>query len=118
MPIVTLPDGSQKTFEAPLTIMQLAESIGPGLAKACIAGKIDGVLVDAADLIENLTAHRAGRTNLDVGNRQELAGRSKAFVDVVCGRIHEILQKNQGFEIERPHPSDRTLKQVIRDRRL
>ncbi|WGI23723.1 threonine--tRNA ligase [Halomonas alkaliantarctica] len=52
MPIVTLPDGSQKTFEAPLTIMQLAESIGPGLAKACVAGKIDGVLVDAADLIE------------------------------------------------------------------
>ncbi|CAM0554328.1 Threonine--tRNA ligase [Vreelandella titanicae] len=52
MPIVTLPDGSQKTFEAPLTIVQLAESIGPGLAKACIAGKIDGVLVDAADLIE------------------------------------------------------------------
>ncbi|WP_386077697.1 threonine--tRNA ligase [Vreelandella sp. F11] len=52
MPIVTLPDGSQRTFEAPLTIMQLAESIGPGLAKACVAGKIDGVLVDAADLIE------------------------------------------------------------------
>ena len=32
--------------------MQLAESIGPGLAKACVAGKIDGVLVDAADIIE------------------------------------------------------------------
>ncbi|MGO2990632.1 MAG: threonine--tRNA ligase [Halomonadaceae bacterium] len=52
MPIVTLPDGSERTFEAPLSIMQLAESIGPGLAKACIAGRIDGVLVDAADLIE------------------------------------------------------------------
>ncbi|MEA2117624.1 threonine--tRNA ligase [Halovibrio sp. HP20-50] len=52
MPIVTLPDGSQRTFEEPLTIMQLAESIGPGLAKACVAGKIDGVPVDAADLIE------------------------------------------------------------------
>ncbi|RUR29593.1 threonine--tRNA ligase [Vreelandella nanhaiensis] len=52
MPIVTLPDGSQRTFEAPLSIMQLAESIGPGLAKACIAGRIDGVLVDAADLIK------------------------------------------------------------------
>ncbi len=52
MPIVTLPDGSQRTFEAPLSIMQLAESIGPGLAKACVAGKIDGVLVDAADIIE------------------------------------------------------------------
>lgn len=53
MPIVTLPDGSERTFEAPLSIMQLAESIGPGLAKACIAGRIDGVLVDAADLIDH-----------------------------------------------------------------
>lgn len=53
MPIVTLPDGSQRTFDAPLSIMQLAESIGPGLAKACVAGKIDGVPVDAADLIDH-----------------------------------------------------------------
>ncbi|WP_104203670.1 threonine--tRNA ligase [Billgrantia saliphila] len=53
MPIVTLPDGSQRTFEEPISIMQLAESIGPGLAKACVAGKIDGKLVDAADLIEH-----------------------------------------------------------------
>ncbi len=52
MPIVTLPDGSQRTLNEPLSIMQLAESIGPGLAKACIAGKIDGVLVDAADMIK------------------------------------------------------------------
>ncbi|XGA81506.1 threonine--tRNA ligase [Halomonas sp. CH40] len=52
MPIVTLPDGSQREFSEPLSIMQLAASIGPGLAKACIAGKIDGELVDAADLIE------------------------------------------------------------------
>ncbi|WNL40414.1 threonine--tRNA ligase [Halomonas sp. PAMB 3264] len=53
MPIVTLPDGSQRTFDEPLSIMALAESIGPGLAKACVAGKIDGVLVDAADVIEH-----------------------------------------------------------------
>ncbi len=52
MPIVTLPDGSQRSFDAPLTVMQLAESIGPGLAKACVAGKIDGVQVDAADIID------------------------------------------------------------------
>jgi threonyl-tRNA synthetase len=51
MPIVTLPDGSQRTFDEPISVMQLAESIGPGLAKACVAGKIDGELVDAADLI-------------------------------------------------------------------
>ncbi|MCP1365213.1 threonine--tRNA ligase [Halomonas sp. BBD48] len=53
MPIVTLPDGSQRTFEEPISIMQLAESIGPGLAKACVGGKIDGVAVDAADMIEH-----------------------------------------------------------------
>jgi threonyl-tRNA synthetase len=52
MPIVTLPDGSQRTFDEPISVMQLAESIGPGLAKACVAGKIDDVLVDAADVID------------------------------------------------------------------
>ena len=52
MPIVTLPDGSQRRFDAPLSVMQLAEDIGPGLAKACVAGKIDGVPVDAADIID------------------------------------------------------------------
>ena len=52
MPIVTLPDGSQRSFDEPITVMQLAESIGAGLAKACVAGKIDGVQVDAADLID------------------------------------------------------------------
>ncbi|WP_110632833.1 threonine--tRNA ligase [Salinicola salarius] len=53
MPIVTLPDGSQRSFEEPITVMQLAESIGPGLAKACVAGKIDGVEVDVADIIDH-----------------------------------------------------------------
>ncbi|AMC99520.1 threonine--tRNA ligase [Halomonas chromatireducens] len=53
MPIVTLPDGSQRTFDESLSVMQLAESIGPGLAKACVAGKIDGALVDAADVIDH-----------------------------------------------------------------
>ncbi|OHZ04560.1 threonine--tRNA ligase [Salinicola sp. MIT1003] len=53
MPIVTLPDGSQRSFEEPITVMQLAESIGPGLAKACVAGKIDGIEVDAADIIDH-----------------------------------------------------------------
>ncbi|EPC04323.1 threonyl-tRNA synthetase [Litchfieldella anticariensis FP35 = DSM 16096] len=53
MPIVTLPDGSQRHFDTPLTVMELAESIGPGLAKACVAGKIDGELADAADVIDH-----------------------------------------------------------------
>ncbi len=52
MPIITLPDGSQREFDQPVTIMQVAESIGPGLAKATLAGKVDGELKDACDLIE------------------------------------------------------------------
>ncbi len=51
MPIITLPDGSQREFEQPVSIMQVAESIGPGLAKATLAGKVNGELKDACDLI-------------------------------------------------------------------
>ena len=52
MPVITLPDGSQRQPEAPLSILEFAASIGPGLAKAALAGKIDGLLVDTSYLIE------------------------------------------------------------------
>ncbi|WAJ71389.1 threonine--tRNA ligase [Catenovulum adriaticum] len=52
MPIITLPDGSQREFEQAVSPMQVAESIGPGLAKATIAGRVDGVRVDACDVID------------------------------------------------------------------
>jgi len=47
MPEITLPDGSRKTFEQPVTVMRVAEDIGPGLAKAALAGEVAGRLVDA-----------------------------------------------------------------------
>jgi len=47
MPIITLPDGSKKVFEKSVTIQEIAESIGAGLAKATIAGKVNNVLLDA-----------------------------------------------------------------------
>lgn len=53
MPTITLPDGSQRHFEQPVTIMDVAQDIGPGLAKACIAGRIDGELADACELISH-----------------------------------------------------------------
>ena len=53
MPTITLPDGTQKLFDHPVTIQQVAESIGPGLAKATIAGRVDGVLADACVEIED-----------------------------------------------------------------
>ncbi|WP_434352930.1 threonine--tRNA ligase [Psychrobacter sp. HD31] len=51
MVAITLPDGNIKEFSAATTVMQIAESIGPGLAKATIAGRVDGILRDASDLI-------------------------------------------------------------------
>ncbi|WP_369980958.1 threonine--tRNA ligase [Xanthomonas bundabergensis] len=50
---ITLPDGSRREFEHPVSPMDVAQSIGPGLAKATIAGQVDGRLVDACDLIEH-----------------------------------------------------------------
>ncbi|MBK7665388.1 MAG: threonine--tRNA ligase [Sterolibacteriaceae bacterium] len=49
---ITLPDGSQRSFEAPVTVQQVAASIGTGLAKAALAGRVDGRLVDTSHLIE------------------------------------------------------------------
>lgn len=51
MPVITLPDGSQRHFDAPISVMDVAASIGAGLAKACIAGRVNGELCDACDLI-------------------------------------------------------------------
>ncbi|MEH6467840.1 MAG: TGS domain-containing protein, partial [Porticoccus sp.] len=53
MPIITLPDGSQRSFENAISIHDVAADIGPGLAKAALAGKIDGELLDTSYLIEN-----------------------------------------------------------------
>lgn len=55
MPIVTLPDGSQKSFAEPVTVQQVAQSIGQGLANAALAGKIDGKLVDTSYVIDSDT---------------------------------------------------------------
>jgi len=52
MPTVVLPDGSQKQFDQPVTVQQVAESIGKGLANAALAGKVNGKLVDTSHLIE------------------------------------------------------------------
>jgi threonyl-tRNA synthetase len=48
MPVITLPDGSQREFDKAVTVMDVATDIGPGLAKATLAGEVDGQLVDAS----------------------------------------------------------------------
>ena len=51
MPNIKLPDGTVKHFEAPLTVYDVAHHISPGLAKAALAGRVDGILVDTSYLI-------------------------------------------------------------------
>ena len=53
MPNVTLPDGTVKSYDQSLTVAEVASSIGSGLAKAAIAGEVDGLLVDTSFMIEN-----------------------------------------------------------------
>ena len=52
MPQISLPDGSQRQFERPITVAEIAASIGPGLRKAALAGRVDGRLVDTSYLVD------------------------------------------------------------------
>lgn len=58
MPVITLPDGSQRSYANPVSVMAVASDIGAGLAKATLAGKVNDTLVDASYVLEqdaNLT---------------------------------------------------------------
>ena len=52
MPVITLPDGSKREFEQAVTVLDVARAIGSGLAKATLAGKLDGKEVDASAVID------------------------------------------------------------------
>ncbi|MCX8087282.1 MAG: threonine--tRNA ligase [Rhodocyclaceae bacterium] len=53
MPVITLPDGSRREFAQPVTVAEVAASIGPGLAKSALAGRLNGRLVDTSHRIES-----------------------------------------------------------------
>jgi threonyl-tRNA synthetase len=52
MPVIRLPDGSERTFDQPVSVADVAADIGPGLAKAALAGRVDGRLVDTSFVVE------------------------------------------------------------------
>jgi threonyl-tRNA synthetase len=68
MVTITLPDGSLRQFDHPVSVMDVATAIGPGLAKATLAGKVDGKLVDASDVID----HDAALTIITPKNEEGL----------------------------------------------
>jgi len=53
MPVITLPDGSKREFDQAVSVMDVAQDIGEGLARATVAGKVDGKLVDASEIIDS-----------------------------------------------------------------
>jgi len=53
VPIITLPDGSQRRFESPVSVAEIASSIGSGLARAALAGRVNGKLVDTSYVVEH-----------------------------------------------------------------
>ena len=54
MPTITLPDGSQRDFDHPVSVREVAATIGSGLAKAALAGKVNGQLFDTAYVLEQI----------------------------------------------------------------
>ena len=84
MPDIKLPDGSIHSYEQAVTIAEVAASIGAGLARAALAGKVDGVLVDTSYLIER---------NVDLaiitemGNARNNVNVMSSNVVVVCGLL-------------------------------
>src|SRR5260370_28646896 len=53
MPKIRLPDGAVKSFDGPVTVAEVAQAIGPGLARAALAGRVNGKLVDTSYLLES-----------------------------------------------------------------
>ena len=95
MPVITLPDRSQREFAEPVTIAAVAQSIGSGLAKAALAGKVDGKLVDCSYLIETELFRAVGgfdkeiflyADELDLSWRVWISGRSCAAIQ--SARLH------------------------------
>ena len=52
MPVISLPDGSQRSYDDPMSVLDIAADIGPGLARATLAAEVDGSLVDASHLVD------------------------------------------------------------------
>ncbi|MGB2304690.1 MAG: TGS domain-containing protein, partial [Candidatus Puniceispirillales bacterium] len=53
MPVITLPDGAKRQYDQPITAYDVAADIGPGLAKAALAARLDGELIDLSRVIED-----------------------------------------------------------------
>ncbi|MDP4535298.1 threonine--tRNA ligase [Alkalimonas collagenimarina] len=110
MPVITLPDGSQRVFDHSVTVMDVANDIGPGLAKATIAGKVNGQLVDASDIIETdaelqiITAKNDEGIEIIRHSCAHLLGHAiKQLWPDVKMAIGPVIDKGFYYDIDMPH---------------
>ena len=101
MPVITLPDGSHRSFAEPVTVHDVAADIGAGLAKAALAGKVNGKLVDTSHLIENDT---------------ELAIVTERDEDGVAVRVWISAQQGRGLDLLAQAIAERLGDDIVQER--
>ena len=111
MPVITLPDGSKREFSQPVTLMQVAEDIGPGLAKATVCGRINGKLVDACELIEDdaeitlITGRDPEGLEVIRHSFAHLVGHAvKQLIPEAKMAIGPVIEDGFYYDIDAPHP--------------
>ena len=111
MPVITLPDGSQRAFDHAVSVMDVAKDIGPGLAKATIAGKVNGQLVDACDPIETdaslsiITSKRQEGLEIIRHSCAHLLGHAiKQLWPNVKMAIGPVIDKGFYYDVDLDHP--------------
>ena len=113
---ITLSDGSLREYDQPLSVYELAASIGPGLAKAAVAGRVDGILVDCEFMIE--ADARVSIVTPQEPDGLEILRRSCALMlAMAVKQLHPQAQLHTGaalgdgffheFSVERPLTADR-----------
>ena len=107
MVAITLPDGSVRQFDKPVSVAEVAASIGPGLAKAALGGKVDGKLVDTSHRIEG-DAKLAIVTDKDAEGLDLIRQKPPAFC-VVDMRLDDGNGLDVIAELARIRPDARTI---------
>ena len=99
MPVITLPDGSQRFFESPVSVYQVALDIGPGLAKAALAGSVDGREVDTSYIID-VDAQLAIVTERDDAGLEIIRHSTAHLLAMAVQELHPGVQVTIGPVIE------------------
>ena len=117
MPVIRLPDGSERSFDAPVSVADVAMNIGEGLAKAALAGKVNGTVVDTSYIMEadsdlaiitarsdeGLEVIRHSAAHLLAYAVKELFPDAQVTIGPVSGMVESIMNKDTGVKVLLEH---------------